>query len=331
MSRGDWRGVAQGLVLGIVCAGAQAAQPAAGPRPVLELREEAVVAHAEVQLGELAVLRGLPEEEVRRMMSLPIAPAPRLGQMATLGQRQVLRILHDRSNLAWTAAGAPAVKVRRATQDLPWASLCEAASASFQPRLADLPFGAQSELRCNSDKLPPMQLPAGAVDLRVRDADAPVADGMQDRAVDVLVDGRLERTVRVMFQLSLQAPQWCARSAQPAGAAIDAATFATCMAPVRRPEQLAGVGQPMPVGRLKRALRAGEPLKADDIVSLDAALSGEAVTVRYRAGSLELQSPGVLARDAKPGEQAWVRLPQGGQPVAGRLVAAHVVEMEVQP
>jgi len=331
MATGSWRRVARGLLLGVVCAGAQAAQPPAGPRPVLELRDEAVAAHAEVQLGELAVLRGLPDEEARRLMSLPIAPAPRPGQLAMLKQRQVLRVVRDHSNLAWFTAGVPAVKVRRATQDLSWTRLCEVASASFQARLSNLPSGAQGELHCSSDKLPPMQLPSGSVDLRVRDGDAPLADGVHDSVVDVLVDGRAERAARVMFQLSLQAPQWCAQSAQPAGVAINAETFAICMARVPRPEQLTGVGLPMPVGRLKRAMHAGEPLRADDIMPFGAALSGEAVTVRYRAGSLELQSPGVLARDARPGEQAWVRLPQGGQPVAGRLVAAHVVEMEVQP
>jgi hypothetical protein len=232
---------------------------------------------------------------------------------------------------AWVPGGARVAKVSGAVQEVQWATVCEAAAAPLLSRLSTLPPETRHELRCVSEKRPAVQLPAGAVELKARLEGMSLVDGMRDQSVDVVLDGRLERSLRVTFQLTLFAKQWCAQSALPAGTAIDAQGFSICLVPVRHPDQLASVGLPLPPGRLGRALRANEALRDRDILSPDSGLSGEAVVVRYRAGALELESPGTLTRDTRPGELAWVRLSKGGEPVAGRLVAAHVVEMEVQP
>ena len=153
-------------------------------------------------------------------------------------------------------------------------------------------------------------------------------DGLQDVALELRVDERTYRHVRLPVRVTLETPQWCAQEALVAGQALVPQHYVPCMRPLRHADQWALAGQLLPGGRLKRALRPGELLMARDVADGEMRLRGDAVTVVLRAGAFTLESLGRLGQDARVGDTVNVQLQGSAQSVIGRLAAAQLVEVE---
>jgi flagella basal body P-ring formation protein FlgA len=310
-------------ILAAACAAAGAR--AAGPQPTIELRAKARAAGATIVLGDIAELRGVADTQRASLARIAIAAAPRPGQQAFIGRAQVANAL----GAAWALAGAPVVEVERDTQPVSAQTLCDAALAAADRTLPTTRGGITRELDCTEAGLPPVEVPAGHLVLRPAEGTlAEAVDGPRRLGIDIEVDGRVERTVGVALRVGLLAGRWCARAALAEGEAITAAAFAACRVPVRHASDLATAGAALPQGRLRKALRATQPLAADDVASPEAALAGDAVTVRMHAGAFELESAGTLQQDARVGDRVRVRVGQAAQPVLGRLTSDRLVELE---
>lgn len=79
---------------------------------------------------------------------------------------------------------------------------------------------------------------------------------------------------------------------------------------------------------LKRALLAGEPLRASDLGPLPAVMAQGEVTVRVVVGQVALQTSGIALADADIDETVRVRLSGVGRTVDTRVVADRVVLLE---
>jgi len=297
-----------------------AAAAAAGTREIV-LRDAAAVGTDTVTLGDVAVLAA---PEAGRLAALPLAPAPRVGQALLLARARVQAALP----VGWHVAGAAAVRVERLGQDVAAASLCEVALEGVRARLEAAARGAQAQLACLDARVPPLRVPAGVLALQ---ADTPVfelVDGAQAVRVAVRIDGRLERAVSVPLRLDLDIARWCAAAPLAEGTALAAESFGRCRRPVRHAQELALDDQPLPPGRLRRALHAGEALAAADVSLPQEALAGDPVTVRVRNGAFELESAGVLVQSARIGARVHVRTGAATAPVVGTLIDRRVVELE---
>jgi hypothetical protein len=155
-------------------------------------------------------------------------------------------------------------------------------------------------------------------------------NGLQRIPVDLFIDGRLERRLSAALDVRLAALQWCAEAPVTEGSALDA-HFERCWRVPPRSGELIGGEAPVPVGRLRHALRAGEALLANDVAPPDTALAGDQVAVRCRQGAVELEARGELEQDAHVGDAVRVRVRQSDRPAVGRLVAPRIVELESQP
>jgi len=284
----------------------------------LALRGTATVAAGTVTLGDVAVT------DDASLVARPVAPAPRVGQALTLTRAQVLAALPA----GWHASGAAAVRVERAAQDVAAAQLCGVALAGAGTRLEAAAPGARAAVTCLDARLPPLRVPAGTLAMQADEPSLAIVDGAQALRVEIRIDGRLERSVGVPLRIDLGVTRWCAAAALAEGTPLAAASFERCDRPVRHAEELAWVRQPLPAGRLRRALRAGDPLADADVSAPEEALAGDAVTVRLRNGAFELESAGVLVQSARIGARVHVRTAASAQPVAGTLTDRRVVELE---
>lgn len=287
----------------------------------LALRGTASVAGEVVTVGDVAVPDGAGAAAVA---ALPVAPAPRVGQPLVLARAQVQAALPA----GWRVFGGATVRVERAAQDLAAARLCDAALAAARARLDAAAPGARARVTCRDARVPALRAPAGALELRPDAAAFAPVDGAQALRVELRVDGRLERSIGVPLRVDLSVARWCANAPLPEGTPLAAASFARCERPVRHAGELDLAGQPLPAGRLQRALRAGDALAAADVAALDEALAGDPVTVRLRDGAFELESAGVLVQSARVGARVHVRTATSAAPVVGTLTDRRVVELE---
>ena len=292
----------------------------AGARDVA-LRGAASVAGDTVTLGDVAALDGA---DAGALAALPVAPAPHVGQPVLLTRAQVQAALPA----GWRAIGAATVRVERAAQDVAAAQLCDAALAAARARIAAAAPAARAGVTCLDARVPALRVPAGALALR---ADAPAfapVDGALALRVEVRIDGRVERSVGVPLRVDLGTTRWCAGAPLPEGTPLSAASFVRCERPVRHAEDLALGDQPLPAGRLRRALHAGDALVVADVAAPEEALAGDPVTVRLRDGAFELESAGVLVQSGRIGARVHVRTAAGAPPVVGTLTDRRVVELE---
>ena len=291
---------------------------------VVVLRDAAAVADGKVTLGDVADLAAPDSMQADRLAALLVAPAPQVGQVLVLARSQVQAALPA----GWRVAGAAAVRVERSTQDIVPARLCEVALAGARARLEaaapELPAG----IACLDDHLPPLRVPAGVLSMHADTPGFALVDGAQGLRVEVRIDGRLERAVSVPLRLELEVVRWCATAPLPEGTPLDAESFGLCRRPVRHAEELALDQEPLPAGRLRRAMHAGQALASADVSLQQEALAGDQVTVRLRNGAFELESAGVLVQSARVGSRVHVRTRAAAAPVAGTLIDRRVVILE---
>jgi flagella basal body P-ring formation protein FlgA len=292
----------------------------AGARDVA-LRATASVTNDTVTVGDVIAADGA---DTGAVAALPIGPAPRVGQPLALTRAQVQAALPA----GWRVVGGASVRVERAAQDIAAAPLCDAALAAARARLDAAAPGARASVTCLDAHVPALRVPAGALALQADASAFSPVEGAQALRVDVRIAGRVERSVGVPLRVALSTARWCANAALAEGTPLAAASFARCERPVRHAEDLALGGQPLPAGRLQRALRAGDALVAADVAAPEQALAGDPVTVRLRDGAFELESAGVLVQSARVGARVHVRTAASPAPVVGTLTDRRVVELE---
>ena len=314
------------LLVAVVTAAA-CAQAAAASGPAAELRAQAEVPGDTIRVRDVAVLQGGSVQERERVALLAVGPAPRVGQIARINRAQLLAALPA----GWLADGAAVAKVTRAVQPLDGDSLCAVAVAAAMARLQAAGPAVRHAVDCEANGGGSIEVPQGALALSADLSRLQLVDGPQRASVDLAVAGRPQRSVAVTLKLSLMAEQWCARTPVAAGQALEASAFARCLVAVRHPAQLDTAGAPLPGGRTRRALRAGDSLSATDVAGEGAALAGDTVDVRYRVAGFELESRGALLQDARVGDPVRVRISQATQPVLGHLTGERLVELEDQP
>jgi len=322
----------------VACVGASAlverARVSAGSdtvaSPQLELRARVVVRSGDVRLGDLLSIRGIAGDQVAVLNGRVVAAAPLLGQTLRIDRGRLQQQLAQWGIATPQWRGASWTDVQRESQRIEGHALCAAAAEALRVAGSGLPAGSAFDVQCVAG-IGGVETGSGATVLQADPAAVSLLDGPQSVAVDVRVDQRVERTVRVPVTVSLRVGQWCAHDSIAAGQPLDPARFAVCMQPLRRSAQLALAGRPLPSGRLARAIRAGDALSSADIAETGVQLRGDIVTVQYRVGALVLESPGELSQNAHVGESVRVRLRGSGDSLVGRLASARLVEVGDQP
>lgn len=296
-------------------------------RPQLTLRAQALATSHELRLGDLVTVDALPPEQAKQLANVRLGIAPALGQVLEI-ERGTVQRLAAAAGVGVALDGAPIVKVRREAQQVEAATLCDAALTGLRRHAASQLVGLDFSAECVNG-LGATEVGSGQLTVQARTSEADILDGRRQVAVELGVGGRVERTVRVPVDVSLQAMQWCAKESIAAGESMLASHFSACRRPVRSATQARQAGQPLPAGRLRRALRAGDLLAMADVADVETQMRGDAVSVMYRAGTLAVESRGELSQDARVGDVVRVHL-RTGEWVTGRLAAARQVEIEEQ-
>lgn len=207
---------------------------------------------------------------------------------------RVLVTLAMTSMPAWAGEGATLPSIR----------VVDAARAVVDARLGDAGPSAIVTVIGHPDDL---RLPAGNIELKPRVAIHSWPRSRVSVPVDVYVAGRLVSTAVVWFALSLPASGQGYAASYAAGTDIrqlsldtvtyDAAAIQGVVA------SLPSNGEPM---RLRRNVRAGDPLRSEDFESLPDIVRGQHVRVAILSGSLRVTAQAIAIGSGSRGDKVNV-------------------------
>ena len=164
-------------------------------------------------------------------------------------------------------------------------------------------------------------LPAGALDIEVGDIAGRWPRARAGVPVRLRVDGHTARTTTIWLHATDE--RTVATYARDYDAAAQAATVRTSSAVVDMvccPGETGIDATQVPHRRLRRAVRAGEPVMREDFVPLPLVVAQAPVAVAVERGPVRIVTRGVALQDGAMGERILVRPQQSRHAVAARVI-----------
>lgn len=293
--------------------------------PVLELRQDALVAHQRITLADVAVIHA-GRGEGAQLGAVPLGRAPRVGQIERLTRVQIEHAIRRHAGtpagLSWQ--GATAVVVRTQAQLVPAQQIKDAAIAAVKSQFAST--GATLSVDLPSP-LSDVEVPVGVVTATARIAPPLRQGGRIALWVDLFVDDELYRSVVVQLAVSVRRAAYVALQTLAPGAMARAADFTVRETDVGAIE-VVNPDRPFEPFRVARPIRAGQPLAVAALAAGSAVLRGDTVRLHIKAGQIGIETAAVALDDALPGQTLRVRPAGGRDPVSARLGAAATVVLE---
>lgn len=326
----------------LVLASVQAAGAGMGAGEALvriDLSASVGVARPEVTLGDIAAMSTPDLQVLRRLVAMPLGPAPRAGEKAQLGRAELMHWIHLRTGLSarqvvWE--GAQAAELHRASAQIPGTLFAVTATESLQAWLA----ARSSHADVSVTAVPrDVAVPLGQSVLRPRPMaqDAPLARRMVVW-VDVWVEDRFVRTVPVGFEVAAYGPAYVAASNLPAGVRVDAPALSVReveltgrVAPVWAPVGTAAGGARMAAAgearQLRRPVPAGSALTRLDVEIPPAVARGDWVSLRVRSGAIEMEERAEALQNGRIGQTVNVKPSKATSAILARVVGPGQVEI----
>jgi flagella basal body P-ring formation protein FlgA len=292
----------------------------------IELRPLAQAAGSEVTLGELASLTSPQLPLLKKLMELPLGPAPRAGETVRVSRETLARWVQARTGLRaeqieWS--GPAAADLQRASNELSGERVAAVARESLREWLAAR--STRAELSVTSV---PRDLAVPSGQLVVKARAIPQDQVIARRTsvwVDLWVDGRFVRTVPVGFDVTAYGPAYVASRDLPAGAALQPAQME--LREVELSGRAAKLLPPRELQQVTHPVAAGQVLTAHDVQSRPAVSRGDWVAVRVRSGGMEMESRAEALQNGGVGQVVNVK-PRGATgTLEARVLAPGRVEL----
>ncbi|MGJ7502489.1 flagellar basal body P-ring formation chaperone FlgA [Variovorax sp. ZT5P49] len=330
---------------------ATAGQSAPDPLVSIELRPQVTVDQSNVRLGDVAFLTARDLPTLRRLMALPLGPAPKPGSSALLDRETIVRWVEARSGLQtvdsalrvqqpairWSGAGE--TEIESAAQQLSGETVVNAARSALLNWLSQRSVRAEVEPVSTARDI---FLPPGTPTLRVR----PLAGQAQPTRrmlvwVDAWVGDRFVRTTAVTFEVGAWAPLAVATTGVERGVNVDPVVLRGTME--AREVDLTTLRQGTPVAanarngsgladgsqRLRRPLRPGEVLTSAHLEAMPAVTRGNTAHLLARSGDVSVESRVEVLQDGREGQLVRVKVPGSSGEVLARVTGPG--QVEVQP
>jgi flagella basal body P-ring formation protein FlgA len=280
----------------------------------MELRPLVQVAAEQVTLGEVAALSTANLSLLKRLMALPIGPAPHAGETLRLDRATLARWVQVRTGTAAQAIewqGAAVAEVQRVSSVVSGERLASAARETLRDWLGSRSTRAEINLTATPRDV---TVPAGMLTVKARPIPPDQPIGRRAAVwLDLWVEGRFVRTVPVGFEVTAFGPAYVAADDAPAGTPLQAAHVEV------REVELSGRGaRPLPVRdsalppmspqqQLTRFVSAGQVVGVHDVQPRPAVARGDWVALRIHAGAMELESRAEALQNGRAGQTVSVK------------------------
>lgn len=230
--------------------------------------------------------------------------------------------MHPTLAMAAALAAAHAAPV----QVLPAAQIEAQVLSALSERAAAVSSGARVRLQGG---LRDQTLPAGQASVRIGEIAGRWPRARVAVPVRLLVDGRTVRTLTMRAELSDEREVLAYAAAYAARHGAAGLRWAPAVV-----DMICCAGDPLAEGadlggeRLKRAVRAGQPVMSSDFEAMPEVAAHETVSIEVESGRIRLASSGVALRDGRIGDRIGVRASASGQTVQARVVAKQKVRID---
>ncbi|MDM0122184.1 flagellar basal body P-ring formation chaperone FlgA [Variovorax arabinosiphilus] len=316
----------------------------------IELKANVAISGPDVRLGDIAFLTTRDLPLMRRLIALPMGPAPRPGAEMWLDREAIeqwvlaksgLRTLsylssRDVPTLRWS--GPQGIRLESAAQQLSGDVLTDAGRASLVQQLSTQ--GVRAEVRPVGG-MRDLVLPAGTATLRVRQLpEGSLPSNRMVVWVDVWVADRFVRTVPVSFEVAVWAYRSVATVPLSAGAPLDAVVrqggmhaeeidIARARPSVKSASSATiddtSVAQDR---RLKRPVRPGEVVANGHLETAPTVARGHWARLLARSGDVSVESRVEVLQDGRQGQLVRVKVPGSRGEVLARVVGQGEVELQ---
>jgi flagella basal body P-ring formation protein FlgA len=293
----------------------------------IELRPEVEVKEPRVRLGDVGKLAASDPATLRRLSDLPLGEAPTAGRVVRLAQERLSRWIRARTGLRaeqiqW--AGPVASDIRLATHVLSGGVIAGHATESV--RAASSRTGMRTEASVRQS--PPDQvIPVGRLELRARPLSE--ADLLAKRLflpVEILVDGRLVRSVPVVFDLKTFGPGCVATRSQSAGEILQLSGLEEREMEWNGRDLLPIEWARREALRLRRPIQPGAVLTRAHVEPAPVVVQGDWATLHVRQGLVDLESRVEVLQDGRAGERVRVKLKSARGAVFARVTGPGTLE-----
>jgi flagellar basal body P-ring formation protein FlgA len=324
---GSGFGVTMAVAIAVLVAAAPAAE-AVDAKPaktegraqvLVSLHADSTVRGPEIRLSEIADIRGEDPRMVERLGVIEVGRAPLPGLSRTLDQPYLKsRLRMAGVDLSQIVLDVPAsVSVATASQTI---SASDLVTTVRETVLAARPQdAARLSIQPGSVPAPPLAVPAGRLELRVRPRLGGEWLGSVSAPVEIWINESLHRTVYVPVKIALLTEVLVAVRALPRG---------TPMGPgdVRIERREVGIGQdPLSdpaalIGRqAARSLSVGEMVQASFVEQPPLVKRGEVVLLTAEGRGLRAVTEGEAREDGKEGQLVRVRNLSSNREVYGQV------------
>ncbi|HVE55125.1 MAG TPA: flagellar basal body P-ring formation chaperone FlgA [Ramlibacter sp.] len=287
------------------------------------------VTRASVALGDVAAMTTQDLPTLRRLVALPLGPAPLSGDRFRLQRGELAKWIAARTGLPAHAIqweGPESTELQRASTEIPAARVVAAAEGALREWLATRSTRAEITHGVLPRDVP---VPLGRSVLQVRPIppEAPLARRVVVW-VDIWVDGQFVRTVPTNFDVAAFVTAHVAVVDLPAGAQVDARSFEL--------REVAAAGRPlrtMPPGptaasqQLRRPVESGTVLARDAVETVPAVARGEWVVLRTLSGGIELESRVEALQAGRIGQTVNVKAANTAAVLPARVTGSGRVEV----
>ena len=315
--------VGAGLGVFLLLAGVAAAateKAAKASLPLVSVRSDSTVHGPEIRLGDIAEIRAEDPGTAERLGAIEVGRAPLPGLSRSLDQPY----LKSRLRLAGVdlrqvvLEGPPIVSVSTASQPISAAELFGAVrEAILAARSEDANRLAMQSTAPSG--APPMAVPTGRLELRVRPRLASEWSGSVSAAVEIWIDEALHRTVFVPVKITQVVEVLVAMRALPRGTPIstddvrvERREVGSGQEPLRDLSGLAG-------RQAARSIAAGEVLMAASVEQPALVKRGDVVLIVVEGRGLRAVTHGEAKEDGKEGQLIRVRNLTSNREVYGQV------------
>lgn len=295
----------------------------------LQLRPEVLLDHARMVVADVLTVDAPDRSTKLAIEDLPLGGAPMIGYVERRTRAELEAVLRGQAFLSGRRVewqGARVSNIRTQGRRIEGAAL-EAVARKY---LLDT-FGNHYDAMELILAAPAADLdaPMGRLHLAARMLAHPRLLERMPVWVDVTVDGRPYRSAVLLMHVVARKAVYTARYAMSAGSMVQAEDFSLV------PENVAGLeAEPLASGalrmgsRLKQAIRQGEILTEKQVSAQGMVFRGDVVRLIVADSAMRLETSAYAQSDANVGEIVNVKPGQSSEVIAGRVVAAGIVQID---
>lgn len=293
---------------------------------VIVLKDNVSVDRVELRLSDIADVQTLDIELRSRLANLHVGSAPAIGMRRTIRRDDVLRLLTAMDDRPlYVGQGAARTIIQRNSNFYSAEKLAEAARDFVKQQLA-AQHPMLTRVDVSVDKLADIRVPAGEIVLRPRSIRGNRLARRISVWVDVVLHGKLYRSVPVWLSVQAYAPVLVAQRGMGARELLLAADVAV------EERDVAGIGgmalmhqQDIAGQRTRTSLARGTILRASDVEINPSVLKDQEVEVRVTTGTVRITTRAIAQEEGHFGSIIRVRNPSSALVYRARVVGDRAV------